>query len=783
MNFLDKIRKTAREAVTTPEIFVSKYMKEFIGSKLRLICRSFKVLCPDLKITFDPGSEVTAYTSLDNMLINSGHPMFDGEDDLRLLKVAGVLLHEIGHVLFTNYTAWTIWQEHILQGDFYPKTPDDTQVCPADRDRLLSLASNKLLQNVFLKYAFSLSNVLEDGRIENFLLRFVRNARFMTKGLVRLRQETYAEMPSFEELESKVDNEEMRFFVAIIQLVLHYARYREIKGNFDPHSDLGEVITDLMPDIDAYLDATSAVVCYDSFNRMMIRLSSVIEHELSDMLQEQTQSQEQSQQANGSGSAGDRSNQSQQDASGSTQQEESQEDASSQAQESSSDPNSESGTEGEGAKSGVSPSGSSSSESSSQPDESGSPVPDGSGMSGDEIEQLAGELLDSLQDMIDDLVGLTTDNSGNMGAQAKGSDRGSVSRRLSGLAKGKGGRVCTDQAAEAASGSGTISHMEASSDTNVDLTLQDIARKISDDTTEKLISDEIRKEYGNVSREVKDYSAIHRDADIVMFHYNDVTEEDIRRYNEIAQAISPLVKRAVKGSNFYEKDREVYVEDNLFSGRILHAEKAYRGDGRIFSKSFDREEPPMVALAVRIDTSGSMSGDRILAAQRCCVFLYEYALGMEKRYNVKIPLYIYGDCCRRDAEGVNMYVFADDKFRTPREKYRLMKLAAGGCNRDGLPIRMAVKRLEQEHPSAQKVLFNITDGQPNDRGYGGTPAFDDLRDITRYCEKKRIALASCAIGSDRELIESIYGSKHFLNISDLDELPVRLVRILKKLLK
>lgn len=175
-----------------------------------------------------------------------------------------------------------------------------------------------------------------------------------------------------------------------------------------------------------------------------------------------------------------------------------------------------------------------------------------------------------------------------------------------------------------------------------------------------------------------------------------------------------------------------------------------------------------------------MSGDRIEAARRCCVFLYEYILGMEKRYNVKIPLYVYGD---NVSANVRMFVYADDKFRTSNEKYRLMKLSAGGCNRDGLPIRMAVKRLEQEHPDAQKIIFNITDGQPNDRGYGGEAAFDDLRDITRYCERHRIAIAACAIGSDRDKIEEIYGTSHFMNISDLNELPVRLVKIVRKLLK
>ena len=391
--------------------------------------------------------------------------------------------------------------------------------------------------------------------------------------------------------------------------------------------------------------------------------------------------------------------------------------------------------------------------------------------------------MQAIAEELGNLKGTTNDNSQNMSAQAKGSDRGSVGRELTGLASNKGGKVGTPNAAEAAEGSGTVSHETttlASDDPG--LTLDDISRKIADEEAEKMMSAELKKEYSGIAESVKDYADIHKYADITMFHYPDVTPEEIRRYDEIAASIAPLVKRAVKSSNFYEKDREAVVKKHLYSGKI-DARSSHRQDGKMFRKTKQFENPPQVALAVRVDCSGSMCGDRILAAQRCCIFLYEYALGMEKKYNVKIPLYIYGDCCRRERSGVNMYVFADDKYRTPSEKYRLMKLAAGGCNRDGLPIRMAVKRLEEEYPRASKVVFNITDGQPNDYGYGGQPAFDDLRDITRHCERHKIALASCAIGDDRRTIEEIYGTDHFLNISDLDELPLRLVRILKKLLK
>ena len=766
MNIIDKIKKDARAAVTTADIFVSKYMNDLIGSKLRIISRDYRVAAPSLKIMYSEDSSVTACTSLKDMTINAGHEMFDGDDEARLLKVSGVLLHEMGHILFTNYTASSVWIRDMKMGMFYPSLPAVPPELEESRDKLSALAAGPL-GDALANFAHDLNNVVEDGRIENFIMKYVRNARFMTKGLVKLRQETYAIMPDFEELLKKVSTGEIPKLIAMQQLILHYARFREVKDSFDPKSEIGELLVKLIPEIEIYLNETEAIVYYGALNRMLVILEETIEEYFENQVNSQDSASDllkdllKALSEMGQGQPQDGDNQGSDSG-------ESESGANGQCSNSAD-------TSGESAGTGQTAS-------EATGDVKNDGISEGSRASAEEqakMQAAAQEIAEQLSEALSKLAGQSVDQSKNMGEQAKGSDRGSVKRRLTGLAKVEGGKVDAPDAAIAADGSGTITHAEAE-DINLNLVLDDIARKIGDAQTESLLSKEVRADYIKVSREVRDYSEIHKNCDITMYHYSDVSQQDIEAYNQIARTVAPLVKRAVKSSNFYEKDREAYTEDGLYSGSRLHAEQSYRKDGRIFSKIYDHDEPPKVAVAVRIDCSGSMNGSRMEAARRCCVFLYEYVLGMEKRYGVKIPLYIYGD---NVMSGVRMYVYADDKYRTANEKYRLMKLCAGGCNRDGLPIRMAVKRLELEQPYSQKVLFNITDGQPNDHGYGGEPAFDDLRDITRYCEKKRIALAACAIGSDRSTIEDIYGANHFLNISDLNELPVRLVKILKKLLK
>ena len=758
VSVIDRFYREARKSVTAAELFVSRFMLDLLGSKLRLICREYRIHQPSLSIAFDPNSEATACTSLDEMFINAGNTSFEGDDEYRFLKVSGVLFHELGHILFTNFAAWFTWEDAITHGVFYPKEPEVEPKFEDAKAKILAMAQDDVLRDAFLHITHDLNNCVEDGREEGFLMRLINNARFMTRGLVRLRQEIWADAPAFE------DMDDWNELSALLQMSLHYARFREIKGNFDPKSERGEIFCRMIPQLDAYLDGKDAISCYDAFNKLIIYLADTIEQEFEKAKQEAQNQQGQSGQPqngqSGSGSSSSGGNHGQcQAGSGSA--------SSSQSE----------------SQTGESQSGENESSDSSSSEQS-SDQQSGSDQSEQQKQDAKAAADQKASEITDKVVGKSVDNSKSMDEKAKGSDRPTVGRRLSGLAKNGDAELGgTAIGAEAAQGSGKLTHDTASGETNVDLTLEDIYRKIADGKAEEAMSSAIKSEYSSVASEVMDYNEIHRNCDITMYHYSEASESDKAAYDKIACAISPLVKKAVKGSNFYKKDRRAHEEDRLYFGQRFHAEQAYRADGRVFSKRFDHDEPPQVALAVRIDCSGSMRGDRILAAQRCCVFLYEYVLGMEKQYNVKIPLYIYGDCVDRDAYGVNMYVFADDKYRTPTEKYRIMRMGAGGCNRDGLPLRMAVKRLEKEYPQAQKVVFNITDGRPNDSGYGGEPAYGDLRDLTRYCERKRIALASCAIGSDKDVIEEIYGTNHFLNISDLNELPVRLVRILKKLLK
>ena len=59
----------------------------------------------------------------------------------------------------------------------------------------------------------------------------------------------------------------------------------------------------------------------------------------------------------------------------------------------------------------------------------------------------------------------------------------------------------------------------------------------------------------------------------------------------------------------------------------------------------------------------------------------------------------------------------------------------------------------------------------------------DLQRICKECERENIAFVAAAIGADKDEIRLIYGERHFLDITNLLELPTKLTVLVKRLLK
>ena len=98
------------------------------------------------------------------------------------------------------------------------------------------------------------------------------------------------------------------------------------------------------------------------------------------------------------------------------------------------------------------------------------------------------------------------------------------------------------------------------------------------------------------------------------------------------------------------------------------------------------------------------------------------------------------------------------------------------------PMADAAEKLVKA-PQNTKLLISISDGQPKAvPDYAGELANNDMKQVIQEYSRKGILFLAAAIGQDKETICDIYGQERFLDITDLRQLPVRLVQIIARYL-
>lgn len=86
-------------------------------------------------------------------------------------------------------------------------------------------------------------------------------------------------------------------------------------------------------------------------------------------------------------------------------------------------------------------------------------------------------------------------------------------------------------------------------------------------------------------------------------------------------------------------------------------------------------------------------------------------------------------------------------------------------------------------PQTTKLLISLSDGQPKAMpDYSGKLAVEDMKQIIKEYGRKGVIFLAAAIGQDKDAICEIYGQEHFIDISDLKQLPMRLVQIIARYL-
>lgn len=265
----------------------------------------------------------------------------------------------------------------------------------------------------------------------------------------------------------------------------------------------------------------------------------------------------------------------------------------------------------------------------------------------------------------------------------------------------------------------------------------------------------------------------------MIVHRPEATETGRQEYQKMAQKLRPIIRElARKTQPLLEYEAAVSSSGNRVYGTMFHAEKTASPDFRYFSRKNPPEETPSLAVALRIDQSASMNAfGRLDAAKQAAVAVYEFCKSCD------IPVLIYGDTADRSIkEKMSLYEYIDWEKPNLNEEAALMEIESISNNRDGMALRFLSEKLVKA-PQTTKLLISVSDGQPKAvPDYAGELANSDMKQLIQEYSRKGILFLAAAIGQDKETICDIYGQERFLDITDLKQLPVRLVQTIARYL-
>ena len=325
-------------------------------------------------------------------------------------------------------------------------------------------------------------------------------------------------------------------------------------------------------------------------------------------------------------------------------------------------------------------------------------------------------------------------------------------------------------------------HSDTSSDKNTDTSSNDNGENSTpfyheldkSDTTE-LQKKEFRKQLNREARQSVQGS-VHEDIKLIV-HRPEVTYQNREEYNRMMTTLMPVIRELIRKTNpLLEHDLSAEFAKSRLYGTKFCADQVASMDFRTFARKRPPEEEPSIAVALRIDESASMSAfGRLEAAKQTAVALYEFCT------RCGIPIMVYGDTADRSKlEQMSIHAYVDFESKNASEKYALMNIQARSNNRDGMALRIISDRLLNA-PQKSKLIISISDGQPKAMpDYSGEKAAYDMKDTLQEFRRKGIHFLAAAIGQDKEAIRELYGAENTLDITDLKQLPARLVQVIAR---
>ena len=226
-----------------------------------------------VKLLWDPNENCPARTNNLSVKINTGHWLVthNRTREDRYYIVGGLFTHELGHCLYTDFLAAQTYVNYLMRYRWYPKKPRLKLADDIDREKLLwdyVKADEKNLEALCI-LAQDIENILEDGYIENRMLTSFPGK--LGAYLEMLREQSWEEMPTVTQLIER-ESTGGHIMESIMQMILSYAKYGEIKYGEEPLTDQRiQIVFSLLPALDSSVTNTSGKERWNIVNLILIR--------------------------------------------------------------------------------------------------------------------------------------------------------------------------------------------------------------------------------------------------------------------------------------------------------------------------------------------------------------------------------------------------------------------------------------------------------------------------------------------------------------------------------